>query len=127
MWIEKTPQEIEGAPRRDTNRSQSEVRWTICIVLGVFLMMPVFFNVGRLTWRPGPFVRSMDDVMQRLPVMVFIYLIAIIPMWVLKVPILKKKKVMICPECEAAKNDDGDYMCPCGGRFVDIKSMKWVE
>ena len=102
-------------------------RWLGYSMAGVFLLIPVFFNVGRLTWRPGPFVRPMDDVMQRLPAMVFIYLIAIIAMWVLKVPILKKKKVVICPKCEAAKNDDGDYGCPCGGQFVDIKTMKWVE
>jgi len=127
MWVTKTPQEMEGTLKEASTKSQTIGMGVVYIVLGIFLMIPVFFNVGRLTWRPGPFVRPMDDVMQRLPAMVFIYLIAIIAMWVLKVPILKKKKVVICPKCEAAKNDDGDYGCPCGGHFVDIKTMKWVE
>jgi len=127
MWVTKTPQEMEETSKEAFTKSQPIGMGVVYIVLGIFLMIPVFFNVGRLTWRPSPFVRPMDDVMQRLPAMVFIYLIAIIPMWVLKVPILKKKKVVICPECEAAKDDDGDYGCPCGGHFVDIKTMKWVE
>jgi hypothetical protein len=127
MWVTKTPQEMEETLKEASTKSQTIGMGVVYIVLGIFLMIPVFFNVGRLTWRPGPFVRPMDDVMQRLPAMVFIYLIAIIAMWVLKVPILKKKKVVICPKCEAAKNDDGDYGCPCGGHFVDIKTMKWVE
>jgi hypothetical protein len=127
MWVTKTPQEMEETLKEASTKSQTIGMGVVYIVLGIFLMIPVFLNVGRLTWRPGPFVRPMDDVMQRLPAMVFIYLIAIIAMWVLKVPILKKKKVVICPKCEAAKNDDGDYGCPCGGHFVDIKTMKWVE
>jgi len=127
MWIKKTPHEFEETLRVQANKPQSSVRWVVYIALVIFLMMPVFFNVGRLTWRPGPFVRSMDDVMQRLPVMVFLFLLVVLFMQFFKLPIVKKKKVVICPKCEAAKDDDRDYECPCGARFVDIKSMKWVE
>lgn len=124
IWIKKTPLEIEeGESRQQSGKG----RWIVYLLLGVFFMIPVFFNGGRLSWRPGPFVRSMDDVMQTLPTMLVIWLIAVIFMQVFKVPALKRKIVMICPKCEAAKNDDGDYGCPCGGHFVDIKTMKWVD
>jgi len=127
MWIEKTPQEKEETLKEEATKTQPIGRGIVYIVLGIFLMMPVFFNVGRLTWRPGPFVRPMDDVMQRLPVMVFLFLLVVLFMQLFKLPIVKKKKVVICPKCEAPKDDDGYYECPCGGHFVDIKSMKWVE
>lgn len=123
MWIKKTPQEIAAD---DFGKSSVTGRWIVYGLLGVFLMIPVFFNFGRLAWRPGPFVRSMDDVMKSLPSMLFIYLVVVIFMQFFKIPILKKK-VLICPKCEAAKNDDGDDSCPCGGHFVDIRTMKWVE
>lgn len=124
MWVKKTDKELMIT---NSGQPSGKVRLFLYLLIGVFLMIPVFFNFGRLVWRPGPFFRPMDDVMLRLPAMVFIYLIVIIPMWFLKVPILKKKKVMICPKCEAAKNNDEDYECPCGGRFVELETMKWQE
>ena len=127
MWIKKTPREIEETVSKEANKPLSSGRWVAYTLLGVFLMIPVFFNVGRLSWRPGPFVRPMDDVMQRLPGMVLIWLIAVIFMQFFKVPVFKRKLVVICPKCEAAKNDDGDYQCRCDGHFVDIRTMKWVE
>jgi hypothetical protein len=65
--------------------------------------------------------------MQLLPGMAFIYLVAVIFMQFFKLPVLKRKIVMICPRCEAAKNEDGDYSCACGGHYEDIRTMKWVE
>ena len=65
--------------------------------------------------------------MKTLPVMLFMWLAVVIFMQFFKVPVFKRKLVVICPKCEAAKNDDGDYQCPCGGHFVDIRTMKWVE
>ena len=124
MWIEKTPQEIAA----DASKKQSgKGRWFLYATLRVFLMIPFFFKVGRLAWRPGPFVRSMDDVMQHLHGMTFIFLLAVIFMQVFKVPVLKRKRVVICPKCEAAKDDNGDYSCPCCGCVEDNKTMKWVE
>jgi len=127
MWIKKTPRKIEETLNEEANKPQSSGRWVVYILLGVFLMIPVFFNVDRLSWRPGPFVRSFDDVMQRLPIMVFFFLAVIIVMQIFKFPVLKRKLVLICPKCEAAKNDDSDYQCPCGGHFVDIRTMRWIE
>ncbi|MBN2729785.1 MAG: hypothetical protein JXR53_11230 [Bacteroidales bacterium] len=33
----------------------------------------------------------------------------------------------ICDKCNAKKLDDGKYVCECGGEFVHINKMKWVE
>ena len=65
--------------------------------------------------------------MQILPGVIVFLVVASIIMLVFKIPFFSRKVVVICPKCEEAKDDDGDYECPCGGRFVNIKSMKWVE
>lgn len=36
-------------------------------------------------------------------------------------------KVLVCQKCENVKSDDGNYQCVCGGKCVDIDSVKWVE
>ena len=76
---------------------------------------------------PGPLFRSLGAVMQILPGVIVFLVVATIIMLVFKIPFFSRKKVMICPRCDVAKDDDGDYECPCGGCFVDIKTMKWVE
>ncbi len=37
------------------------------------------------------------------------------------------QSTLMCSKCETTKFEDGDYECPCGGHFVDINTMKWVE
>ena len=36
-------------------------------------------------------------------------------------------RLMICPKCDAAKNDDGNITCLCGGKFEPIIYYRWVE
>ncbi len=37
------------------------------------------------------------------------------------------KITLVCHECGKVKVDDGFTSCSCGGHYVDIKTMKWVE
>jgi hypothetical protein len=34
---------------------------------------------------------------------------------------------LLCPKCGKAKGPDGKLDCYCGGHFVDLRNMKWVE
>jgi hypothetical protein len=36
-------------------------------------------------------------------------------------------KVLVCPKCENVKRADGNSECTCGGRYVDLDTVKWVE
>jgi len=38
----------------------------------------------------------------------------------------RKRPMMICPQCEASKYEDGVDQCPCGGHFEMMESMKYV-
>ena len=124
MWVNKTPGEIVADnSKKPTNCG----KWMVYALVGFFLLLPVVFNIGRLSYRPGPFVRSYHQIMDVLPGVLILYILAIIMLQFVGWPKLQKKRVFICPKCEAAKNDDGNYSCSCGGHFVDIKTMKWVE
>jgi len=34
---------------------------------------------------------------------------------------------MICLKCEKLKDDDKNYQCDCGGEFVPLDELDWVE
>ncbi len=38
-----------------------------------------------------------------------------------------KKQDYICDKCNALKIDDGKYNCICGGEFLHIDKMKWID
>jgi hypothetical protein len=40
---------------------------------------------------------------------------------------INAKKGLVCPKCESVKSPDGQLRCQCGGEFVDMREMKWVE
>jgi hypothetical protein len=33
---------------------------------------------------------------------------------------------LVCPKCGMVKGPDGNVECKCGGKFVDIRTVKWV-
>jgi len=34
---------------------------------------------------------------------------------------------LLCPNCDAIKNDDGRYQCQCGGRFQPRDDFEWID
>jgi hypothetical protein len=34
---------------------------------------------------------------------------------------------VICDTCHDVKNEDDRFDCPCGGKYIDINRMVWVE
>lgn len=39
----------------------------------------------------------------------------------------EKEKVVICEKCNNKKVNDGNFICDCGGSFISITDMKWIE
>lgn len=125
MWINKSLQEIEEA--RSEEAAKQPIRWIVIWVLGsVFLLLSLFLNAGDSP-TPGPLFRSFRDVKLVIPGVIFFLVVATIIARIFKIQFGRREVVMICPKCETSKSDDGDYACRCGGHFVDIKTMKWVE
>ena len=102
-------------------------KWPVMLILSFCYLGIMIFNYGRLTQRPGPFIRSYDDMMQVFPSVLFLWVLTMIVIKFINFPVPPQKIVMICPKCEETKNDDGVLTCSCGGHFVDLRTMKWVE
>jgi hypothetical protein len=41
----------------------------------------------------------------------------------------QKNKIeqVICDKCHTVKNEDHNAECPCGGKFIDINRMQWID
>ena len=128
MWVKKTKEE----EKRDSYHSKCK---KIIGVIGVMIfgvIISSFFRGWAEAATCGSYLVPSDEVMGRLPGslrgvgligIIFLTIYLICRATVSTPP----KSVMLCPRCEAAKDDDGNYDCSCGGRVVDIKTMKWIE
>lgn len=39
----------------------------------------------------------------------------------------RQPDAVVCPTCGKVKAPDDKHLCECGGTFVDLSGMKWVE
>jgi hypothetical protein len=116
MWVKRTMPEI--ADERERLR-RGRVRSAIFFSA---LMLVVVMGIC------GPrgahyFVSSMREFLIRFPV-------ALLPAGIFGIGTYyfsRKRSVMICPNCEATKYDDGAITCSCGRRFEKIEEMKYVS
>ena len=80
----------------------------------------------------------LSDIPQRLPFYLLkSSIIAIFPtimmFFMRKAEISDKRKgfnpvsTQVCTKCNKVKADDGIYICDCGGEYILITKMKWVE
>ena len=59
--------------------------------------------------------------------------LAIFALFIKKAVISDKRKgfnplsTQVCTKCNKVKADDGIYICDCGGEYILITKMKWVE
>jgi hypothetical protein len=38
-----------------------------------------------------------------------------------------RDRTVVCPKCHRLKINDGQTQCQCGGKFLDLDEMTWVE
>jgi hypothetical protein len=39
----------------------------------------------------------------------------------------KRNAVLICQKCSRIRTNDGQTQCDCGGKFLGLREMKWVQ
>jgi hypothetical protein len=116
MWVKRTQEEIPAAKSR-----YKRERRHLAIVYGTFVFLVGTFFIGGLNPRAGEF-RPWDDAIRVMPIMVCLSVL-----FGIFFCFIEGKRTMICPLCEKTKTDDGVTECSCGGRFVDLVTMKWVD
>ena len=150
MWIRKTDSEIENTKIRNgiffrlishSEKDMSPIRLAIVAFLIIFffeLIFELFIGVARPRYPYGnggldPTIRFVD-VPSRLHYYIFLALpISMLAFYVQyatkKANKCKDDKRLdyVCDKCNKLKAEDGILDCKCGGKFVFIDKMKWVN
>lgn len=119
MWQKRTEQEIVEIENR-TNRR----RRYVAVFAGIFSIWMLLFTPNKWWLHRSTHYISEKEMRVQGP---FALIVGVIVVWIfLRFP-LPKKRTMVCLHCDKAKNDDGVMTCSCGGSFVDIETVKWVD
>lgn len=140
MWVKKTEEEIENSKKED--EFVAGIRITplnggifisiFVLILEVSWDMLIGKSKGRF-YLPADYVRE-KVTLSELPSMLPEYLVLSSVLGILMYIITRKLKgykmypdTYICQKCYKVKSDDKNYKCVCGGEYIEIYKMKWVE
>ena len=140
MWIRKTEEEIENSKKQDefvAGIKITPLKSGIFISIFVFILevswdMLIGKSKGRF-YLPVDYVRE-KVTLSELPSMLPEYLVLSSVLGIFMYLITRKLKgykmypdTCICQKCYKVKSDDKNYKCECGGEYIEINKMKWVE
>jgi hypothetical protein len=129
MWILRSPDEIAKWAATTEREARSHGRFIAGIVLVIVPLLlaggwfvsfsagvAVHQDVGGTFWLRLPFF-----VILAIPFAWFAY------RYERKKKLTSETRRTICPQCDTASDANEGRDCSCGGRFVLLSSMKWVE
>lgn len=152
MWIRKTDEELRQKENIGLTKlfiffgnldNINPVKGFIYVFISFFVFQIVLEQIlgipthGRYT--PGPphnIKISLKDIPDRLPyyfkLSLFVGIAFVLfSLYVRKFKITKeqdsKRKDYVCEKCNMLKTDDGIYTCECGGEYIHIDKMKWID
>ena len=125
MWIKKTKEEIESEPKKKPRYSDS-----ILAAVLVFLLVSLHYKTGFV--RSGAFDSlTWGEFIYKIPLILLICGLTFSGFFLYQFYSGKnlrgEETTYICEKCNNKKLDDGKYKCECGGEFIHINLMKWVE
>jgi|HubBroStandDraft_1064217.scaffolds.fasta_scaffold36985_2 hypothetical protein len=142
MWVKRT--DADSDEQNEFVRSE-KTRWQLRLfrvgaAVLVFLLVTLLPHSSKRTggWYP-PYVhiRGTHDLVEFIGLGLIVAVIAGLPVWDRLGSTSERKftsktsrsgaREMLCPKCEAAKWDDGVTKCSCGGEFVPLDTLKWVD
>ena len=124
MWIKKSPAEIK---RLELSRLKSFLLYFAFIFLIIFFGTKIFGDNLRFSPSPSSSL-EWSDVIERIPEYLVVSLFISVISFLLDSAFKKKKKNRyICDRCNNYKKEEVDDLCECGGRFIEIDKMKWID
>ena len=140
MWIKKTEKEIEDTHKKEeyiAGFKITPIRFGIIIfAFLMFLRISTDLIFGRSLGRyylPVEYSRekiTLSDLPNLLPEYLVSSSIIAIFLFILYSKIRKDKphsRTYICQKCNNVKLADKNFNCECGGEYIEIDKMKWVE
>ena len=124
MWVKKTESEIES------KKEKPRYSDSILVAVLVFLLLSLHYKTGFV--RSGAFDSlTWGEFIYKLPLIFLISGLTFLGFFLYQYNSKKnlhgEETTYICDKCNNKKLDDGKYNCECGGEFIHINLMKWVE
>lgn len=132
MWMHKSEKELMKIRQLKVN-AYKKTRQPLILSLVLILIASIDIKIGfnkfdiqtltPITWKAFFKEGIIIALIIGLIAFIFVYALQII----LKRQIFLKPEAMICLKCEKSKSDDKIYQCDCGGEFVPLDELEWVE
>lgn len=132
MWKYKSEFEITKIRKRK-KKAYKEIRSPIFRAIFLFFFVAIMIKTGLPTvFTPQFHPMSWRTFLEKGIWKAFIFGLLIfflnyIVQIVTKKPFPVKTEAMICLKCEKIKIDNKKYQCDCGGEFVPLDELEWVD
>jgi hypothetical protein len=124
MWIRKTPEEIR---KLELSRLKIFLGFFVFMFLVSFFCNKIMGDNVRFSAGGIPNPLKWNEVIDRIPIYLVISFILVFIGSKLDSNTKKREKNRyICDKCNKYNNSE-EELCECGGRFVDIDKMKWID
>lgn len=126
MWIEKT--NIEKA-HDALDRRNKTVRKSVMYWLFFTVFPPLVRNryLGGMVTRPHVWQLPLSQIVKIYAATTILSAVGVYFFYWRPRMYAAPRLTLLCPKCGATKFADNVSECQCGGYFVDLKNMKWVE
>jgi hypothetical protein len=126
MWIERTQAEkMEG--RVEQRRKNVRIAVAYWIIFTVFPPLVRNRYLGGMTKRPHIWEMSGFQVLKIYAITMIVSGLGVYFLFWRPKMQNDRPQTLLCPKCGTAKIPDDKFHCQCGGRFVDLRDMKWVD
>jgi hypothetical protein len=134
MWIRKTEEELKNEERIKSNsKFKISHQGPFAVFLGTFICLLITDITGEDRLPPSEKPMSISEIFYNLPhTLLFCSIMAgLVYLWQYynRENIFDKEEspTVICDKCNISKTQDGNNNCKCGGEYISIKEMKWIE
>jgi hypothetical protein len=127
MWVKKTKEELE---KETKSNNKPIILYSFFFSISIFIFIIIIDKIGftkfgdvkQLEW---------NEIFEKLPIYLLIsFAVFILAYFFQKrtnTSLIQKETTYICDKCNKKKTDDGKYKCECGGEYIHINQMKWVD
>jgi len=122
MWREKTEAEKRAGKRIRRRRQIPAALAALTALLYVVATSPAW-NGRRLWGLVLPIPRLVPDALRKVAALGLVLGFAY---WVYR-RCAHRDRTVACQKCHRLKIDDGQTQCQCGGRFLGLDEMNWVD
>lgn len=128
MWIRKTEEKLR--------KGKENFKVSYVAPIGMFIGALIIQSFRHLTGvsrfsRRKPL--SIEEYFHLLPEILIISVILSVAIYFAQI-LLKKnflletgETTVICDKCHKIKTDDKKYDCSCGGKYIKINEMEWID